>query len=95
MPINVDNDCFHCPVCTHYHKLALSDILPGLKRRCNREGAVIVEIRTMNSNRPIIFGSYSPSQNGIIVHPKGIALCLTGGGKGHDVDKPKILLEYE
>nr|DAQ63228.1 MAG TPA: Dynactin p62 family [Caudoviricetes sp.] len=44
MPINVDNDCFHCPVCTHYHKLALSDILPGLKRRCNREGAVIVEI---------------------------------------------------
>lgn len=44
MPINVDNDCFHCPVCTHYNKLALSDILPGLKRRCNREGAVIVEI---------------------------------------------------
>lgn len=49
----------------------------------------------MNNNRPIILGSYSPSQNGIIVHPKGIALCLTGGGKGHDVDKPKILLEYE
>ena len=48
----------------------------------------------MNSNRPIILGSYSPSQNGIIVHPKGIALCLTGG-KGHDVDKPKILLEYD
>lgn len=44
MPINVDSDCFHCLVCTHYHKLALSDILPGLKRRCNREGAVIVEI---------------------------------------------------
>lgn len=49
----------------------------------------------MICNRPIILGSYSPSQNGIIVHPKGIALCLTGGGKGHDVDKPKILLEYE
>ena len=54
MPINVDNDCFHCPVCTHYHKLALSDILPGLKRRCNREGAVIVEI----------------SSSALIVHPK-------------------------
>ena len=49
----------------------------------------------MICNRPIILGSYSPSQNGIIVHPKGIALCLTGGGKGHDVDKPKIMLEYE
>ena len=49
----------------------------------------------MICNRPIILGSYSPSQNGIIVHPKGIALCLTGGGKGYDVDKPKILLEYE
>lgn len=36
----------------------------------------------MNSNRPIILGSYSPSQNGIIVHPKGIALCLCGGAKG-------------
>ena len=36
----------------------------------------------MICNRPIILGSYSPSQNGIIVHPKGIALCLTGGGKG-------------
>ena len=49
----------------------------------------------MNSNRPIILGSYSPSQNGIIVHPKGISLFLTGGGKGHDVDKPIILLEYD
>ena len=36
----------------------------------------------MNNNRPIILGSYSPSQNGIIVHPKGIALCLCGGAKG-------------
>lgn len=40
-------------------------------------------------------GSYSPSQNGIIVSPHGIALCITGGGKGHDVDKPKILIEYD
>ena len=36
----------------------------------------------MICNRPIILGSYSPSQNGIIVHPKGIALCLCGGAKG-------------
>lgn len=46
----------------------------------------------MNNNpRPIILGSYSPSQNGIIVPPHGIA----GGGKGHDLDKPKILIEYD
>nr|DAE17112.1 MAG TPA: hypothetical protein [Siphoviridae sp. ctbvd11] len=49
----------------------------------------------MICNRSIILGLYSPSQNGIVVHPKSIAFCLTGGGKGHDVDKPKILLEYE
>lgn len=49
----------------------------------------------MICNHPIILDSYSPSQNGIVVHPKGIVLCLTGGGKWHDVDKPKILLEYE
>lgn len=49
----------------------------------------------MNNNHVIILGSYSPSQNGIVIHPKGIAHCLTGGGKWHDVDKPKILLEYE
>ena len=36
----------------------------------------------MICNRPIILGSYSPSQNGIIVHPKGIALCLCVGAKG-------------
>ena len=36
----------------------------------------------MNINRPIILGSYSPSQNGIIVHQKGIALCLCGGTRG-------------
>lgn len=49
----------------------------------------------MNNNRPIILGSYSPSQNGIVLHPKGIAHCIVGGGKGNDVNKPKILLEYE
>ncbi len=50
----------------------------------------------MNNNpRPIILGSYSPSQNGIIVSPRGIALCIAVGGKGHDVDKPKILIEYD
>ena len=47
----------------------------------------------MNNPRPIILGSYSPSQNGIIVSPCGIALCIAGGG--HDVDKPKILIEYD
>jgi hypothetical protein len=44
---------------------------------------------------PIVLGRYSPSQNGIVVSPDGIALCLAGGGKGHDTDKPKILIEYE
>ena len=46
-------------------------------------------------NVPVILGKYSPSQNGIVVAIHGIALCLAGGGKGHDVDKPKILIEYE
>lgn len=33
----------------------------------------------MNNNlRPIVLGSYSPSQNGIIVSPHGIALCIAG-----------------
>lgn len=32
---------------------------------------------------------------GDIVSPHGIALCIAGGGKGHDVDKPKILIEYD
>lgn len=45
--------------------------------------------------RPIILGRYSPSQDGIIVSAKGIARCIAGGGKGHDVDKPKILIEYD
>lgn len=47
------------------------------------------------SNKPIIFGRYSPSQNGIIVSSLGIALCISGGGNGHDTDKPKILIEYD
>lgn len=51
--------------------------------------------RIMNNPRPIVLGSYSPSQNGIIVSPHGIALCIVGGGKGHDVDKPKMLIEYD
>ena len=53
------------------------------------------EGESVNNPRPIILGSYSPSQNGIIVSPHGIALCIAGGGKGHDVDKPKILIEYD
>lgn len=47
------------------------------------------------SHHPIVLGFYSPSQNGIIVSPLGIAPCLVGGGKGHDVDKPKILIAYD
>ena len=47
------------------------------------------------SSKPIILGWYSPSQNGIVVSPSGPALCLTGGGNGHDTDKPKILIEYD
>lgn len=43
-PINTDKGMFHCPICNHYHKCSLSDIIPGLKRRCNREPAVIVEL---------------------------------------------------
>ena len=49
----------------------------------------------MNNHRPIVLGSYSPPQNGIIVSPHGIAPCIAVGGKGHDVDKPKILIEYD
>ena len=30
-------------------------------------------------NRPIILGFYSPSQNGVVVSSKGIALCISGG----------------
>lgn len=45
--------------------------------------------------RPIILGEYSPSQNGIVVSPLGIAQCIAGGGNGHDTTKPKILIEYD
>ena len=30
--------------------------------------------------RPIVLGEYSPSQNGIIVSPLGIAQRIAGGG---------------
>ena len=39
-------------------------------------------------------GLYSPSQNGVIVSPNGICPCVSGGGRGHDIDRPKILIEY-
>ena len=42
----------------------------------------------------IKLGLYSPSQNGVIVSPNGICLCVSGGGKGHDIDRTKILVEY-
>lgn len=45
--------------------------------------------------RPIILGRYSNSQNGIIVSRLGIALCIAGGGKGHDTDVPKILVKHD
>lgn len=43
----------------------------------------------------IALGYYSPSQNGLVVSPHGLSPCIVGGGKGHDIDKPKILIEYE
>ena len=36
----------------------------------------------MNNPRPIILGFYSPSQNGIVVSPHGIALCIVRRRKG-------------
>jgi hypothetical protein len=52
--------------------------------------------RIMNRHiHPIVLGEYSPSQNGIIVSPLGIAQCIAGGGRGHDTTKPKILIEYD
>ncbi len=32
--------------------------------------------------RPIVLGEYSPSQNGIVVSPLGIAQCIAGGVMG-------------
>lgn len=42
----------------------------------------------------IKLGYYSPSQNGVIVSKDGCAPCLCGGGRGHDVDVPKILIDW-
>ena len=56
---------------------------------------ILCSSRIMNNPRPFVLGTYSPSQNGIVVSPHGIALCIAGGGKGHDVDKPKILITYD
>ena len=38
---------------------------------------------------PIILGEYSPSQNGIIVAPSGIAQCIAGGGQRARHDETK------
>lgn len=46
-------------------------------------------------SKVIKLGYYSPSQNGLIVSKHGISPCVCGGGKGHDIDTPKILIEYE
>ena len=43
----------------------------------------------------IKLGYYSNSQNGLIVSVMGVAPCMTGGGRGHDSDVPKILISYE
>lgn len=57
--------------------------------------AMVCARRFYRRDFPIVLGHYSPSQNGIVVSPYGIAICIAGGGKGHDTDKPKILIEYE
>ena len=44
-------------------------------------------------DRVLRVGFYSPSQKGLVILSQGIAPCIAGGGKGHDVDKPKILIE--
>ena len=49
----------------------------------------------MDNLQVIKLGYYSRSQNGIVVSPDGLSHCISGGGHGHDTDKPKILLEYE
>ena len=42
IPINTEmSTTFHCPIIAHYYKVGFSDILPGLKSRCNREGGVL------------------------------------------------------
>lgn len=49
----------------------------------------------LSTDEPIVIGQYSPSQNGYVVSPLGVALCIAGGGKGHDTTKPIVLLAYE
>lgn len=61
----------------------------------NRQPTSIASKPSIASPKVIILGKYSPSQNGVIVSPLGIAPCIAGGGKGHDTDKPKILITYE
>ena len=38
-------------------------------------------------------GYYSNSENGVVISAEGISHCISGGGKGHDTDVPKILIE--
>lgn len=40
-------------------------------------------------------GYYSNSENGVVISAEGISHCISGGGKGHDTDVPKILIEYD
>lgn len=44
--------------------------------------AMVCARRFARRDCPIVLGHYSPSQNGIVVSPYGIALCLAGGVKG-------------
>lgn len=46
------------------------------------------------SSSVIRIGRLSASQNALVVSSAGIAPCIVGGGKGHDTDVPKILIEY-
>ena len=49
----------------------------------------------MNNVSLMVLGRFSPSQNGVVVSPFGLAPCVVGGGAGHDTDVPEILLEYD
>lgn len=84
-------------VCQTFERGCVKPLTPF---HAHQEGCVMrinhpVRCASRLFDRPIILGRYSPSQNGIVVSPVGIALCLAGGGNGHDTDKPKILIEYE
>ena len=50
--------------------------------------------RILKLKSVVKLGYYSPSQNGVIVSKHGCSPCLCGGGKGHDTDVPKILINY-